>query len=79
LRRRKTFYFGGVLAVLAGGLGVVLGGPVRYSSDDVEDHGWIGPEKASARLVPEDLIRAAMLQYVFFICMLAAISLFIIM
>ncbi len=67
-------YSGWLIAALAGGLGVTLGGPVRYSADYVEEHPWIGPEGASARLMPEDLSRAALLQYVFAACVIGIVS-----
>ncbi|MBI3440760.1 MAG: regulatory signaling modulator protein AmpE, partial [Proteobacteria bacterium] len=57
-------------AAMAGGLCVTLGGPVRYSADYAEEQAWIGPSGSFARLTPEDLERAAMLQYVAFICLI---------
>ena len=63
-----------LIIALAGGLGVTLGGPVRYSADYAEDRPWLGSPGATARLIPEDLARAALLQYVFFICVIGMIS-----
>lgn len=62
------------LAAMAGGLGVTLGGPVRHSEDYAKERAWIGPKDSSARLFPEDLGRAAMLQYVFFVCLTGILS-----
>jgi adenosylcobinamide-phosphate synthase len=75
----RSPYLGGPLAAMAGGLGVTLGGSVRYSADYAEGHIWIGPKGSSARLVPEDLQRAMMMQYVFFICMIGLQSVLIIL
>jgi adenosylcobinamide-phosphate synthase len=72
-------YLGGPLAAMAGGLGVTLGGSVRYSADYAEEHQWIGPAGSSARLAVDDLERAAMLQYIFFLCLLGLHSALIIL
>jgi adenosylcobinamide-phosphate synthase len=69
----RLYYQGWLIAALAGGLGVTLGGPIRYSLDYSENHHWVGPPTASARLMPQDLSRAALLQYAFFMCVLAMV------
>ena len=66
-------YQGWLVTALAGGLGVTLGGPIRYSPEYSENHHWVGPPTASARLMPQDLSRAALLQYAFFMCVLAMV------
>ncbi len=73
-RGYRFLYQGWLISALAGGLGVTLGGPVRYSPEYSENHNWVGPPAASARLLPQDLSRAALLQYVFFLCVLLMIS-----
>ena len=71
------FYQGWLITALAGGLGVTLGGPIRYSTEYSENYGWVGPHNSSARLMPEDLSRAALLQYAFFLCTVLFISVLI--
>ena len=71
------FYQGWLITALAGGLGVTLGGPVRYSNEYSENYEWVGPPNSSARLMPEDLSRAALLQYAFFLCTILFISILI--
>jgi len=77
-RRYGFFYQGWLITALAGGLGVTLGGPVRYSTEYSENHEWVGPPEGSARLMPEDLSRAALLQYAFFMCVILFVSALII-
>lgn len=67
------------IAALAGGLGITLGGPVRYNSDYAEEYLWIGPAGSSARLTVEDLMRASLLQYIFFICVIGILSTLVIL
>jgi adenosylcobinamide-phosphate synthase len=69
----------GPIAAMAGGLGVTLGGSVRYSPDYVEERPWIGPKDSSARVSEQDLARAAMMQYIFYICMIGLHSVFMIL
>ena len=82
LQQSRGYHFryqGWLIAALAGGLGVTLGGPVRYNADYAEDLPWVGPSNTSAQLMPEDLARAALLQYVFFMCIIAMVSGFMIL
>lgn len=72
-------YRGWLLTALAGGLGVTLGGPIRYSAEYSENHEWVGPQGSTARLMPGDLSRAALLQYTFFMCVILFISVLIIL
>ena len=72
-------YHGWLITALAGGLGVTLGGPIRYSNEYSENYRWVGPPSSSARLMPEDLSRAALLQYAFFLCTILFISILIIL
>jgi adenosylcobinamide-phosphate synthase len=67
------YYQGWLISALAGGLGVTLGGPVRYTADYAESHPWVGLEGATARVQPNDLFRAAQLQYAFFVCAFAMV------
>lgn len=71
-------YQGWLITALAGGLGITLGGPVRYSADYSENYKWVGPPGGSARLTPQDLTRASHLQYVFFLCVILFVSILII-
>lgn len=68
-----AYYQGWLMAALAGGLGVTLGGPVRYTADYAESHPWVGVEGTSARVQPNDLYRASQLQYAFFVCAFAMV------
>jgi len=78
-RSYHFFYQGWLITALAGGLGVTLGGPIRYSSEYSENYHWVGPPTASARLLPQDLSRAALLQYAFFMCAIAMVALLMIL
>ena len=78
-RKYQFFYPGWLITALAGGLGVTLGGPVRYSEKYSENNEWVGPQGSTARLLPEDLSRAALLQYSFFMCTVIFISVLIIL
>jgi adenosylcobinamide-phosphate synthase len=71
-------YEGWLITALAGGLGVTLGGPIRYADDYSKNYPWVGPPQSSARLIQEDLSRAALLQYTFFMCLILFISILII-
>lgn len=77
-RRQPVLYQDWLLAGIAGGLGVTLGGPIRYSAEYTENRPWIGPKGATAKLVINDLARAALLEFVFFICLVGLSTLFII-
>lgn len=74
-RRQHFIYQGWILTAVAGALGITLGGPVKYSPGYTEGHPWIGPPETSARLWKDDLSRAALLQYVFYICVIALVAL----
>lgn len=67
--KQGRVYVGWALAATAGALNVTLGGP----------QAWIGPKDSSARLTAADLDRAAMLQYVLYLCLIVALSSFIIL
>ena len=56
-----------LVAAMAGGLGVTLGGPVRRKGLTIE-HGWVGPKESTAKLSAADLKRAAVLHFVVFLC-----------
>jgi adenosylcobinamide-phosphate synthase len=71
------YYQGWLVTAVAGGLGITLGGPIRYSAAYSENHEWVGPPEASARLMPQDLSRASLLQYVFFMCTILFVSVLI--
>lgn len=58
---------GWLIAAMAGGLGVTLGGPLRHRRGHTIEHGWIGPAKASARIQSPDVQRAALMQIVAFL------------
>jgi adenosylcobinamide-phosphate synthase len=77
--RYHSLYKGWLIAAIAGGLGVTLGGPVRYNASYAVDYPWIGPEGASARLAPADISRAALLQYVFAACIMGIVPALIIL
>lgn len=79
-RECHLVYRGWLIAALAGGLGVTLGGPVHYNNPKhSENYDWVGPPGSSARLMPSDLSRAALLQYVFFMCVVLFISVLMIL
>ena len=78
IKGRSFHYQTLLITALAGGLGVTLGGPVRYSTDYGDERPWVGPAGSSARLMSDDLARAALLQYVFFICVIGIVSALII-
>lgn len=63
-----------LIAAFAGGLGVTLGGPWRYSADYVADNEWIGAKNTSAKATLDDLSRGIMLNFVVFMCLMALIS-----
>jgi len=79
LFRQGRPYSGWLMAAMAGGLGVTLGGSLWHSADYTEEQAWIGSKGSSARLGVEDLERAALLQYVFFMCFVVALSALMIM
>lgn len=53
------------VAAMAGALGVTLTGP---------PYDWIGPEGSSAKVLPDDVERCALLHFVFFLCAMSAAS-----
>ncbi|MBU6475768.1 MAG: cobalamin biosynthesis protein [Alphaproteobacteria bacterium] len=67
-----------LMSAMANGLGVMLGGAVRYNADYVDNGVWLGPQDASARLMPEDLQGGMRLQYIFLLCISVMISVFMI-
>jgi cobalamin biosynthesis protein CobD/CbiB len=67
----QSSYLYAPIAAIAGGLGVTLGGTVRYTLDYAEERPWIGPKKATAKLQVSDLERAAMYQYIVYVLILA--------
>lgn len=79
VRSRHHGYRHWLIAAAAGGLGVTLGGPVRYASGHAEDTFWIGAPRTTALLTPQDLARAALLQYVFFMGVLGVAAFAIIL
>ncbi len=78
-RECGLFYQGWLLSAMAGGMNITLGGPMRYNTGYVENHPWVGPQGTSARLMPDDLLRAERLQYIFFICAAGMISILMIL
>ncbi len=67
-----------LMAAMANGLGVALGGAVRYNENYVEKNPWLGPKDGTARLMPEDLLSATRVQYIFLLYISVMISLFMI-
>jgi adenosylcobinamide-phosphate synthase len=73
----RSIYAGWPVAAMAGGLGVTLGGPLRYENGFIMENKWIGSKESSARLSVADLKRAALLYFVFFLCVVVFISAFL--
>ncbi len=63
------------VAALAGALGVTLGGPRRHNNGHTVAHGWVGSKGTSARVPRGDLQRAALLQMVVFMLLMAIAAL----
>lgn len=55
---------GWLVAAMAGGLGVTLGGPYRHRRGHTLEYGWVGPKSSSAKLEVQDIQRGAMLHFV---------------
>ena len=66
-RRYKSTNRGWLIAAMAGGLGVTLGGPLKHRRGHTIEHGWIGPAKSSARIAHGDVQRAALMHLVTFL------------
>ena len=62
---------------MAGALGITLGGPAKYRGSGIPETQWIGPENSSARVTVNDLKRGRMLIFVSFLCVIAFLSLII--
>lgn len=74
-RQYRSVNRGWLVAAMAGGLGVTLGGPLRHRRGYTLEHGWIGPAKSSAKVTSADVRRAAMLHFVVLLCSIVALSL----
>ncbi len=62
------------IAALAGALGVTLGGPRRHENGHTIAQGWIGPKNSSARITTGDTQRAALIIFVVFLTITAALA-----
>jgi adenosylcobinamide-phosphate synthase len=63
-----------VWGAMAGALGVTLGGPRRMRNGDIIAYPWIGTKTASARLVWQDVQRAAMVLTVSFLILTGLVA-----
>lgn len=70
----KPWREGLVVAAIAGGLGITLGGPVRYPDGFVAEHGWVGSKGTTAQIATADVQRAALLLLIAFMLFLAFVS-----
>lgn len=73
-RQYKSVNRGWLIAAMAGGLGVTLGGPLKHRRGHTIEHGWIGPAKSSARIAQADVQRAALLHTVTFLLGMTLLS-----
>lgn len=74
-RRFHALARGILVGGVAGALDVTLGGPAKYRGSGIPETQWIGPEGSSARVTINDLKRGRMLIFVSFLCVIAFLSL----
>lgn len=73
-RRQDSFNRGMVLAAMAGGLGLALGGPRRLVSGQGNKDGWLGAVSETARTEPAAARRAGLLVFVGFLLLALGFS-----
>jgi len=74
-RRFHALARGILVGGMAGALGVTLGGPAKYRGSGIPETQWIGPAQSSARVTINDLKQGRMLIFVSFLCVIAFLSL----
>lgn len=63
-----------LVAAMAGGLGITLGGPIKHNNNYTASHGWVGPEGSSAKASEEDVKRGMVLHFTVFLGVFCVMS-----